>query len=72
MLQQIQTKRIVGAEVRMWKSASRWRSVKRHPQHMQETRVKRMQKDGTIEKCGDLVENGVSKNVYRKKGIIIF
>ena len=36
------------------------------------TRVKRMQKDGTIEKCGDLVENGVSKNVYIKKGVLIF
>ena len=36
------------------------------------TRVKRLQKDGVIEKCGELVENGAKKFIYKKKGILIF
>ena len=36
------------------------------------SRIKRLQKDGIIEKCGEIVENGVKKNIYRKKGVLIF
>jgi len=35
-------------------------------------RVKRLQKDGAIEKCGEIIENGGKKFVYKKKGALIF
>ena len=36
------------------------------------TRIKRLQKDGIIEKCGEIVENGGKKFIYKKKGVILF
>ena len=35
-------------------------------------RIKRMQKDGAIEKSGEFVENGTTKYLYKKKGVLIF
>ena len=35
-------------------------------------RIKRMQKDGTIVKSGEFVENGTTKFLYKKKGIMVF
>ena len=35
-------------------------------------RIKRMQKDGTIMKFGEFVENGTTKYLYKKKGILVF
>ena len=36
------------------------------------SRVKRLQKDGVIEKCGEKYENGGKKFIYKKKGLLIF
>ena len=36
------------------------------------TRVKRLQRDGVIEKCGEIYENGGKKYIYEKKGVLIF
>ena len=36
------------------------------------TRIKRLQKDEIIEKCGEFVENGTKKYIYKKKGVLIF
>ena len=35
-------------------------------------RIRRMQKDGIIEKSGDYVENGTTKSRYKKKGLMVF
>ena len=35
-------------------------------------RIKRMQKDGTIEKAGEYVEDGTTKFRYRKKAVMVF
>ena len=35
-------------------------------------RIKRMQKDGAIVKSGEFVENGTTKFLYKKKGVLIF
>ena len=35
-------------------------------------RIKRMQKDGAIVKSGEYVENGTTKFLYKKKGVLIF
>ncbi len=35
-------------------------------------RIKRMQKDGTIVKAGEYVEDGTTKFRYRKKAIMVF
>ena len=35
-------------------------------------KVRRLQEDGVIEKCGELVENGASKYIYKKKCSLIF
>ena len=35
-------------------------------------RVKRLLKDGAVEKCGEYVENGTCKHRYRKKAILVF
>ena len=35
-------------------------------------RVKRLMKDGAVEKCGEYVENGTCKHRYRKKAILVF
>jgi hypothetical protein len=35
-------------------------------------RIKRMQKDGAIVKSGEYVENGTTKYLYKKKGVLIF
>ena len=36
------------------------------------TRIKRLRKDGVIEKCGEIVENGTKKFIYKKVGLLIF
>ena len=35
-------------------------------------RVKRLLKDGAVEKCGEYTENGTCKHRYRKKAVLVF
>ena len=35
-------------------------------------RVKRLLKDGAVEKCGEYTENGTCKHRYRKKSLLVF
>ena len=42
------------------------------PSHEAIENMKRLQKDGAIEKCGEIIENGGKKFVYKKKGALIF
>ena len=36
------------------------------------SKVKRLLKDGAVEKCGEYVENGVCKHRYKKRAVLVF